>query len=91
MPPNAHRSRTRAGSVLAPWSAAALLLPAIALAQAPDRIDLPAGWQPEGITTDGTSLFAGSLANGAIWKGDPSYWPGRRAGARRGGHGLGRP
>lgn len=36
-----------------------------------DRIDLPDGWQPEGITTDGESLFVGSLANGAVWKGDP--------------------
>lgn len=42
------------------------------LAQAPDRIDLPAAWQPEGITTDGTSLYVGSLADGAIWKGDPA-------------------
>jgi outer membrane protein assembly factor BamB len=48
------------------------LIPATAGAQATDRIDLPAGWQPEGITTDGTSLFVGSLANGAIWKGDPA-------------------
>lgn len=35
---------------------------------APDRIDLPNGWQPEGITTNGKSLFVGSLANGAIWR-----------------------
>lgn len=34
----------------------------------PDRIDLPNGWQPEGITTDGKSLYVGSLANGAIWR-----------------------
>lgn len=51
---------------------AALVLPAGAVAQAPDRIDLPSGWQGEGITTDGTSLFAGSLADGAIWKADPT-------------------
>lgn len=31
-------------------------------------IDLPRGWQPEGITTDGTSLFAGSLKHGGIWR-----------------------
>ena len=37
----------------------------------PDRIDLPDGWQPEGITTDGRSLFAGSLADGAILRADP--------------------
>lgn len=51
---------------------AALLLPMAASAQSPDRIDLPSGWQGEGITTDGSSLFAGSLADGAIWKGDPA-------------------
>jgi outer membrane protein assembly factor BamB len=51
----------------------------IALAAAPvtaqeetlDRIELPDGWAPEGITTDGSSLFAGSLADGAIWRADP--------------------
>jgi sugar lactone lactonase YvrE len=37
----------------------------------PDQIDLPNGWQPEGITTDGRSLFVGSLADGAIWRANP--------------------
>jgi sugar lactone lactonase YvrE len=37
----------------------------------PDRINLPDGWQPEGITTDGTFLYAGSLANGAILRANP--------------------
>ncbi len=37
-----------------------------------DRIELPDGWEPEGITTDGTSLFVGSLADGAIWRADPT-------------------
>jgi hypothetical protein len=37
----------------------------------PDRIDLPNGWQPEGITTDGRHLFGGSLADGAIFEADP--------------------
>lgn len=36
-----------------------------------DRIDLPAGWQPEGITTDGRKLYAGSLADGRLLKADP--------------------
>ncbi len=37
----------------------------------PSRIELPTGWRPEGITAGrGTSLYVGSLANGAIWKGD---------------------
>jgi WD40 repeat protein len=36
-----------------------------------DRIELPDGWLPEGITTDGRSLFSGSRADGAIQKIDP--------------------
>ena len=34
----------------------------------PARIDLPDGWRPEGIESHGKWLFAGSLANGAIWR-----------------------
>lgn len=34
----------------------------------PDRIELPGGWQPEGITTDGRYLYVGSLADGAIYR-----------------------
>ncbi|MGH3330188.1 MAG: superoxide dismutase [Nocardioidaceae bacterium] len=37
----------------------------------PRRIHLPDVWQPEGITTDGNSLFVGSLRNGAIWQANP--------------------
>jgi hypothetical protein len=37
----------------------------------PDRIDLPDGWRPEGITTDGRQLYVGSLADGAILRADP--------------------
>jgi hypothetical protein len=35
----------------------------------PDQIDLPPGWQPEGITSNGTTLYVGSLVDGAIWRG----------------------
>jgi sugar lactone lactonase YvrE len=35
---------------------------------APDRIELPDGWLPEGITTDGKNLYSGSRADGAILK-----------------------
>jgi hypothetical protein len=35
----------------------------------PDQINLPPGWQPEGITSDGTTLYVGSLVDGAIWRG----------------------
>lgn len=37
----------------------------------PDRIDLPRGWQPEGITTDGRQLYVGSLADGRLLRADP--------------------
>jgi len=48
------------------------LLPATAgAATFPDTIRLPDGWQPEGIAAGrGTSLYAGSVPTGAIWKGD---------------------
>jgi sugar lactone lactonase YvrE len=37
----------------------------------PARIDLPDGWQPEGITAGrGATFYVGSLADGAIWKGN---------------------
>lgn len=35
----------------------------------PDRIDLPDGWQPEGIATgQGHELFVGSIPTGAVWR-----------------------
>jgi hypothetical protein len=46
-------------------------------AAVPDRIDLPDGWRPEGITTDGKRLYVGSLADGAIWVADPRSGNGR--------------
>lgn len=40
-------------------------------AQFPARINLPNGWAPEGITAGrGTTVFVGSLATGAVWKGN---------------------
>ena len=48
------------------------LAPASSLAQAPDRIDLPDGWQPEGITRLDTTLLLGSLADGAVLAVDSS-------------------
>jgi sugar lactone lactonase YvrE len=43
----------------------------------PARIDLPDGFQPEGIESWGTHLFSGSLADGAIWKADALTGGGR--------------
>lgn len=45
--------------------------PAAAAPPFPDRIDLPNGWAPEGITAGpGTTVYVGSLVNGAIWQAD---------------------
>jgi sugar lactone lactonase YvrE len=52
--------------VLAPWPAAAA-----PPGNFPARIDLPDGFFPEGIESGrGTSVFVGSLIDGAIWRGD---------------------
>jgi hypothetical protein len=46
--------------------------------QYPARINLPDGWAPEGITAGlGDSVFVGSLANGAIWRGNVRTGRGR--------------
>ncbi len=43
----------------------------VATAVSPGRIDLPDGFRPEGITSDGNRrVWVGSLADGAIWHGD---------------------
>lgn len=76
-----------------PWAFGALILALLVAAGAapvaahdaehdsagfPARIDLPNGWAPEGITAGrGTTVFVGSLANGAIWKGDVRTGQGR--------------
>lgn len=52
--------------VLVPWPATAA-----PPGNFPDRIDLPSGFFPEGIESGrGTSVFVGSLVDGAIWRGD---------------------
>jgi hypothetical protein len=52
--------------VLAPWPATAAPHDNF-----PDRIKLPNGFFPEGIESGrGTSVFVGSLIDGAIWRGD---------------------
>lgn len=72
----------RISHVLGTCALIAALIPAALPASAdgghpPKQIDLPAGWQPEGITTDGRFLFVGSLVNGAIFKADPRTGNGR--------------
>ena len=46
-------------------------------ADLPTRIDLPNGWQPEGITSWGKWLFAGSLKDGAIYRANAKNGMGR--------------
>lgn len=51
--------------------AATLTASAVAATNAfPNRIDLPDGFQPEGIATAGQRFFTGSLATGAIYSGN---------------------
>ena len=58
-------------AVLGAALAFALAGPAAAAPPFPSTIALPDGWAPEGITAGrGTTVFVGSLANGAIWRGD---------------------
>ncbi len=67
-------------AVLVPTSAAVAAPPAATSATAAtssghrtqlDRVELPVGWQPEGITSGpGSRFYAGSLANGALYAGD---------------------
>src|SRR6188474_1245184 len=35
---------------------------------ATEQVDLPAGWQPEGIASMGGQMYVGSLADGAIYR-----------------------
>ena len=57
------------GSVLGLALIAALSAAPATATPFPDEIQLPPGWQPEGITSDGTTLYVGSLVDGAIWRG----------------------
>lgn len=66
-----NRSLRRAAVVLT--SVSLLSLAPVAAASFPDVIPLPNGWQPEGVASGrGTTFYVGSLANGAIYKGDLS-------------------
>jgi sugar lactone lactonase YvrE len=60
---------------IAAAAAVAAMTPAVGGAKKagtfPDVIQLPKGFQPEGIEVgNGTSFYVGSVANGAIWRGD---------------------
>ena len=57
------------GSVLGLALIAALSAAPVTATPFPDEIQLPPGWQPEGIASHGTTLYVGSLVDGAIWRG----------------------
>jgi sugar lactone lactonase YvrE len=50
---------------------------ATAVAQAPTRIPLPDGWQPEGIAAADNRLFVGSIPTGAVYRVNPRTGNGR--------------
>ncbi len=60
------------GSVTIGVTVAALALAGQANARPfPEVVSLPAGWAAEGVATGrGSTVFAGSLATGAVWRGD---------------------
>ena len=69
------RAPALARAIAALFAMTALLVvaagPAVAAAPGPNRIDLPNGWSPEGITAGpGSTVYVGSLANGAIYQAD---------------------
>jgi hypothetical protein len=79
-------SLPRLGGVLASALASVALsaLPVAAQAESPapmaespmpmtaDRVELPLGWQPEGVATLNGQILVGSLADGAIYRIDPA-------------------
>ena len=49
----------------------ALALPLAATsAKRPGHINLPNGWQPEGIAIKSNSFYVGSIPTGRVWKGN---------------------
>jgi hypothetical protein len=67
LPRPAFRAVRRVASTLAAIGLGLVLATGtLAAAPFPSRIDLPTGWQPEGIASSGITAWTGSLANGAI-------------------------
>jgi sugar lactone lactonase YvrE len=61
--------RIASAATVAALAAATLTAPAAAAPPFPDELALPNGWAPEGITAGrGTTVYVGSLADGAIWR-----------------------
>jgi hypothetical protein len=61
--------------ILGVLMAFAVASPVAATSAFPSRLDLPAGWMPEGITAGaGNTVYVGSLAGGGVWAAD--VWTG---------------
>jgi hypothetical protein len=57
--------------LLVALAALVLTLPLAATsAKRPDHINLPNGWQPEGIAIKANSFYVGSIPTGRVWKGN---------------------
>ena len=57
--------------ILGVLMAFAVASPVAATSAFPSRLDLPAGWMPEGITAGaGNTVYVGSLAGGGVWAAD---------------------
>src|SRR5688572_10030600 len=72
MPSSSLQRRVLAGLLAMAMLTVVTVAPAIAhesRSQLPTRIELPDGFQPEGIESRGRWLFAGSLVDGAICRG----------------------
>ena len=77
--PDFRSTRSLAAALALVASLAAGALPVTAAPPGPDQIDLPAGWAPEGITAGaGTTVYVGSLVDGAIWQADVRTGDGSR-------------
>jgi sugar lactone lactonase YvrE len=72
------RLRNRVPAALALVLTTTLVTSAPARAAAPERIDLPNGFQPEGIAISGPIAYFGSLADGSIYAADLRTGEGRR-------------
>jgi len=57
--------------IVAVLMALAVAGPVAAKSTSPTRLDLPAGWMPEGITAGaGNTVYVGSMAGGGVWQAD---------------------
>src|SRR3954468_6288639 len=92
-PPREAQHTMRRKTIAALVALVSLTVVAVAAAQTlPRRLNLPNGWQPEGIAAGaGNQLFVGSLASGAVIRVDARTGRSRIVVAGRRGPGATRP